>query len=121
MPSLPETDASTTVRCSVSPDRSDPSSSSVAVPDSPATPCEAAPSRDAMITIEPDSVPGLVATTSVSLRVPLTVRAVNRSRATEKPYCDDPSVAATLWPSRSSADEPGGRDGYAVYRVRIDV
>ena len=66
------------------------------MPDNPATPCEAAPSRGAMITIEPDSVarPGRDHV-GRAVRVPLTVRAAKCSRATENPYCEDPSVAAT--------------------------
>ena len=87
VPWVPLVEASTTLRCRVSPSRSRASSISVAVPDAAATAGGPRASRGATITMLPLSVPGRTPTTFSSGTVPSTVRPVNVSTVGWKPYC----------------------------------
>ena len=77
VPSEPLVEASTIVWFRVSPERSRPSSISVAVPERPASAGEPRASRWATITMLPLAIPGREATTFSRVLVPSTVRPLN--------------------------------------------
>ena len=85
VPWVPLVEASTTLRCRVSPSRSRASSISMAVPDSDASAGEPSASRGATMTMLPLSVPGRMPTTFSSGTVPSTVRPMKVSTLGAKP------------------------------------
>jgi hypothetical protein len=86
VPWVPLVEASTTLRCRVSPSRSRASSISVAVPDAAASARSPSASREATTTMLPLCIPGRTPTTFSSVCVPSTVRPWNVSVVGVKPY-----------------------------------
>ena len=109
VPWLPLVEASTTLRCSVSPSRFRASSISVAVPEAAAMAGAPSASREATITMLPLCIPGRTPTTFSSGTVPSTVRPWNVSTVVSKWYWF--SVEETWVASESSPADPGRRDG----------
>ena len=90
VPWVPLVEASTTLRCSVSPSRSRASSMSMAEPDAAAVAGAPRASRGATITMLPLSVPGRMPTTFSRGTVPSTVRPVKVSTVGADPSLPPP-------------------------------
>ena len=107
IPCEPVVEASTTVRCNVSPARSRASSISVAVPDRLAWAGEDRASREATMTMLPVPIPGRTPTTFSSVRVPSAVAPEKMSLVTPKPLLL--KLSATESANDLSPSDPGRR------------